>query len=179
MENNQDIANGNVGGINNEGLRLDVLGYQPVLANEWIRLCAKILDIILLFGFIILTVVAEWLFKYFEDGFGWADTFYSSKDVLIGFGGFWVIVFGIFQIVYLSMKGQTVGKKIFGIKIVKRDDLQNGGFVTNVLLRAIVNALIGFMPFYDLVDILFIFTEEKRCLHDRIAGTIVIKEGQS
>jgi uncharacterized RDD family membrane protein YckC len=66
-----------------------------------------------------------------------------------------------------------------GIKIVKFDTGQNGGFVPNVLLRSIVNGLIGSIPFigalYALVDILFIFAEDRRCIHDHLAGTVVIK----
>jgi len=47
---------------------------------------------------------------------------------------------------------------------------------TNVLLRSWVNGLIGLVvPFYGLVDILFIFGSERRCLHDLIAGTVVVK----
>ena len=39
----------------------------------------------------------------------------------------------------LSRDGQTLGKKALGIRIVKRDTGHNGGFVTNVLLRAVLN----------------------------------------
>ena len=67
--------------------------------------------------------------------------------------------------------------KAVDIKIVKYDTGKNGGFVTNVLLRAIVNGIIGIIPFYGLVDILFIFGEERRCIHDLIAGTRVVECG--
>ena len=60
------------------------------------------------------------------------------------------------------------------IKIVKLDGA-NGGFMTNVLMRDIVNGLICLIPLYGLVDILFIFSEERRCIHDHIAGTKVIR----
>ena len=62
-----------------------------------------------------------------------------------------LVVF-IFQMLLLITEGQTVG-----IRIVKIDTGQNGGFVPNVLLRLIVNGLIEVIPFYGLVDILFIF----------------------
>ena len=75
----------------------------------------------------------------------------------------------------LTTRGQTPGKIALGIKIVNKDTHENGGFVPNVLKRAILNGFIGFIPFYALVDILFIFGEEKRCLHDMIAGTIVVR----
>jgi uncharacterized RDD family membrane protein YckC len=52
---------------------------------------------------------------------------------------------------------------------------QNGGFVPHVALRAWLVTLIGIIPLFGLVDILFIFREDKRCIHDLIAGTRVIQ----
>ena len=46
-------------------------------------------------------------------------------------------------------------------------------------LRNVVNGLPSFIPIvsliYWLVDTLMIFGESRRCLHDRIADTIVVK----
>ena len=81
----------------------------------------------------------------------------------------------IFQMVLLTKDGQTLGKKALSVRIMKVDTGQNGGFVSNVLLRVIVNGLLGLIPFYTLVDVLFIFREDRRCIHDMIAGTQVIK----
>ena len=81
----------------------------------------------------------------------------------------------IFQMVLLTKDGQTLGKKALGIRIVKVDTGRNGGFVPNVLLRVLLNGLLGFIPFYPLVDALFIFREDRRCIHDLIAGTQVIE----
>jgi hypothetical protein len=39
-------------------------------------------------------------------------------------------------------------------------------------LRNFINGLIAIIPFYALVDLLFIFGESRQCLHDRIADTI-------
>jgi len=55
-----------------------------------------------------------------------------------------------------------LGKKALGIRIVKMNTGLNGGVVPNVLLRIIVNGLIGVIPFYGLVDILFIFRSDRR-----------------
>jgi uncharacterized RDD family membrane protein YckC len=87
----------------------------------------------------------------------------------------WFIIFTVIQLVYLTTRGQTLGKMICKVKIVMLADGKNGGFVPNVLIRTIVNALIGMIPGYGIVDILFIFREDRRCLHDLIAGTIVVK----
>ncbi len=79
------------------------------------------------------------------------------------------------QIYFLSSRGQTVGKMVMNIKIVKIDGNKNGGFGTNVLMRAIVNGILGLIPLYSLVDVLFIFREDRRCIHDLIAGTQVVE----
>ena len=81
----------------------------------------------------------------------------------------------ILQLVFLAKDGQSLGKKVLKIRIVKYDTGKNGGFVTNVLLRTWLNGLISIVPFYGLVDTLFIFREDKRCIHDLLAGTSVVK----
>ena len=84
-------------------------------------------------------------------------------------------LYWIYQFYLLTVDGQTIGKKIMKIKIIKRDTGENGGFVSNVLLRWVLNGLLGFIPFYALVDILFIFREDRRCIHDMMAGTKVVR----
>jgi uncharacterized RDD family membrane protein YckC len=79
------------------------------------------------------------------------------------------------QIYYLSSRGQTIGKIVMNIRIVKINTDRNGGFSTNVLVRAIVNGILGIIPLYSLVDVLFIFREDRRCIHDLIAGTRVVE----
>ncbi len=99
--------------------------------------------------------------------------------VLVGIGVLAVLAVGIYQLVILSRDGQTIGKRFMGIRIVKYDDNSNPGFVSAVLLRGFVNGLIGGIPLlgpiYSLADILFIFGEERRCLHDMLAGTQVVE----
>ena len=89
--------------------------------------------------------------------------------------GLYLLVVVLVQGGLLVARGQTIGKKLVNIQIVRSKDGQNGGFVSNVLLRAIVNSIITLIPLYLLIDVLFIFSDTKRCLHDRLAGTIVVK----
>ncbi len=86
-----------------------------------------------------------------------------------------LLVYWIIQAVILTKDGQTIGKKLFKIRVVNEKDGRNGGFVPNVLLRAILNAVFSLIPFYALIDILFIFRGDKRCIHDLLAGTVVVK----
>ena len=91
--------------------------------------------------------------------------------VLIVSGVFGMIV----QLVLLSSGGQTIGKRLLKIKVVRVDSGKNGGFVANVLLRAVVNGLLSLTIVYFVVDVLFIFFGNRLCLHDYIAGTRVVK----
>lgn len=81
---------------------------------------------------------------------------------------------GIYQFVLLSRDGQTLGKKVMKVRIVRYDDGGNPGFVHAVLLRLVVNGLLGITLIYPLIDILFIFGGEHRCVHDLITGTKVV-----
>ncbi len=65
-----------------------------------------------------------------------------------------VITLAVVQLRFLTRDGQTVGKKVLGIRIVRIDTGQNGGFVTNVLLCTVLNWILSGIPFYAAIDIL-------------------------
>ncbi len=98
-------------------------------------------------------------------------------------GGLWLLaafaVLVVVQCYLLTKHGQTIGKRLMKTRIVAVDDGTNPGFVRTVLLRTVVNGVFGAIPFagsiYSLVDVLFIFREDRRCLHDLIAGTKVVR----
>jgi len=141
--------------------------FSPVLAGRGTRLGAFLIDYFMF--------VSIWVFSLIVSyGIG-----SSGEQVLTCLGLIFIIILAIIQMILLSKEGQTIGKKLVGIKIVNRSDGQNGGFVHNVLLRLIINGLIGIIPFlgiaYFIVDSCFIFQDDRRCIHDLIAGTIVIK----
>jgi uncharacterized RDD family membrane protein YckC len=63
---------------------------------------------------------------------------------------------------------------MLGIKVVRTDG--SPASVGRIFwLRNVVNGLIGIVPLYGLVDVLFIFSESRQCLHDKIADTAVVK----
>ncbi|MCH7712736.1 MAG: RDD family protein [Chloroflexi bacterium] len=127
------------------------------LAGRGARLLAAIVDAVILGGALFIVTLTSGI---------------SSALAVIAVVAIPVIL--IVQVVLLTKDGQTLGKKALNIRIVKRDTGQNGGFVTNVLVRWVVNGILGIIPFYGIVDILFIFREDRRCLHDFIAGTQVV-----
>jgi len=148
----------------------------PALASRWLRLGAAVLDSIIGTMF-----AAPGLAMLIMAGvFATPDT-PNPALMIAGFvtiGAAMVVLLGI-QIYLLVTRGQTLGKKFLGIKIVCFEDDSNPGFVKVFLLRMLVNGLIGAVPFlgliYSLTDILFIFREDRRCIHDLIAGTKVVQ----
>ena len=142
---------------------------DPNLADRGARLGAVLLDCVIAFGFCLPGFIVLWT------GGKDDNTMSTIAFILIALG---FLALAVIQIYLLSTKGQTLGKKVVGVKIIRYADSTNPGFVYACLLRAIVPSLISNIPFlgliFALVDICFIFGEERRCLHDLIAGTKVV-----
>lgn len=78
------------------------------------------------------------------------------------------------QAFLLATRGWTVGKRVLKLRV----ESVHGGpadFVQLVVLRTLLPAVLGFCcGLFSLIDALFIFGEERRCLHDLLAGTVVV-----
>ncbi len=100
----------------------------------------------------------------------------AAGGVLV-FVGLWLVAVLVINVVLLHKDGQTLGKKLMSIKIVQVDG-SRAGLGRTLGLRYIVNALPSVLPvignIYPLVDTLLIFRQDRRCIHDHIAGTIVV-----
>lgn len=85
----------------------------------------------------------------------------------------WIVV-----ALMVHRNAQSIGKWLFGIK-VSRTDGSRATLTRIFWLRNVVNYTIRFVPvlgpLYGLVDLLMIFGEQRRCCHDYIADTIVIR----
>ena len=101
---------------------------------------------------------------------------FGAGALAIGLG--FVLLLGV-QIWLLCTRGQTIGKMALDVKIVRFADNAPPGFLHAVLLRLIVPGIIGVIPWvgllFTLVNYCFIFGQSRRCLHDLIAGTKVVK----
>ena len=89
----------------------------------------------------------------------------------------WLTLIGL-QIFFLATRSQTVGKMVMKTQIIDVTTNQPAGFMKSFVMRSLVNGLISSVPcigaIYSIVDICFIFREDRRCLHDLIASTIVL-----
>jgi uncharacterized RDD family membrane protein YckC len=75
---------------------------------------------------------------------------------------------------YVRANGQSIGKKLVRIKVI-RSDGSPVSLGRLFWLRNVVNSLLSLIPLYGLIDPLFIFGESRQCLHDKIADTVVMK----
>ena len=141
------------------------------LAGAGSRLGAFIIDslvqffAILLFAWLTVSVSGG----FFEPGgFGWGVNSTVFAVLLIGF---FVIYFGYFITLETVMNGQTIGKRLLGLRVIQ-DNGEPVGFF-HVLIR-------GFLR--SSVDILYIgifvilFSKKHKRLGDMAAGTIVVGE---
>lgn len=90
-----------------------------------------------------------------------------------------LIVWSVVTAWLVAANGQSIGKRIVGIKVV-RSDGSRASFARIFLLRNVVAGLpamvlptLGLL--YQLIDPLFIYQQSRKCLHDMIAGTAVVR----
>jgi len=152
---------------------LDVADSQTtaILADRGTRLGAAILDGLIFFGMVYLPLFITGL------GAGLAGENRNAAGSALAIGlGLTCIGLGVWSwltIRYVLRNGQSIGKKITGIKVTRTDG-SPAALGRIFWLRNVVNGLISIIPLYGLIDALFIFAESRQCLHDKIADTIVI-----
>lgn len=89
-----------------------------------------------------------------------------------------IILILVGNMALLTMRGQSLGKCLCGIRIVRAGDGGKAGFVRVVLLRwflfAVVQSLQVIGPILAFVDYGMVLRPDKRCLHDHVADTLVV-----
>lgn len=149
---------------------------QLVLADRVMRLVAVIVDVAIMAGLIfVIAIIAAILFPALQkDPQG-------QETALIIFGvacGAVFLALLIYNMVLIHRYGQTIGKRMFKIKIVRTDG-SRCSLLRYIFARWLPVTLMGAIPLIgyiaQLVDPLMIFRSDQRCLHDLIADTIVVK----
>jgi uncharacterized RDD family membrane protein YckC len=137
-------------------------------ADRGIRLAASILDGIvaaaLVYAPFFLGAIAAGV--SLEGGTSDDETLLIAGGVpaLVGAAGWcWL------TIRFVLRNGQTIGKRMVGIKVVRNDGSRASFARIFFLLGAVT------LNIFSLIDVLFIFSESRQCLHDKIADTIVIQ----
>lgn len=136
---------------------------EVVLADRGNRLLAAIVD-----GLLVMPMYYTFMVSFVLKT--------QVSPVISGLIALYAIALLVVDLVLLHKNGQTIGKKLLKIKIVRKDGTR-ASLGRIFWLRGVVNALPGMLPYlriYGLIDVLFIFGEPRRCIHDYIADTIVV-----
>jgi uncharacterized RDD family membrane protein YckC len=143
-----------------------------VLADRGVRLAAAIVDGLIFFALLMAVAV---LIPLAVEGKGGSETVAMAVGVAAMLGFFAVL--GV-NMLWLHRHGQTIGKRLFGIRIV-RGDGSHCALLRVIFARWLPVTLLGAIPLLGyivtLVDPLLIFRSDYRCLHDIIADTLVVK----
>ena len=140
------------------------------------RFIALLIDVVLL-GTVLLVISVIWFGLLRVVSFGWLDTIAPQLQalttlvlrVVVPITTAISVVVGYF-LFFFSVTGQTVGKRVFGLRVVSTSGDQ-------VKLRQAFVRLVGYvisaLPIY-LGFLAMFFDPERRTWHDRLAHTAVI-----
>jgi uncharacterized RDD family membrane protein YckC len=114
--------------------------------------------------------------------FKFVERLFQGEDIPLGIElEFEVLGFALFMLVnayFLAKNGQTLGKKLLGIRIATLD----GGIPElwrTIVLRYASVSFATMLPYVGYVvyvlDPIFIYRRDHRCIHDLIAGTQVLR----
>ena len=145
---------------------------ESELAGRWARLGGALVD-----GIILLVAVFSIMnpMGYWDRAMADALTFSDNVTMFVLYMVLYLAINGY----TLSTRGQSVGKIVAGTRIVSYTDGRLLPLWKLFVKRYLSVSLLGAIPvigiFLTLINILLIFGNEKRCGHDYIAGTRVIK----
>lgn len=139
--------------------------HHPPLASRGARLAAATIDAALTMATLM-------------PGMLMSEPRQDDGEVFLGLSLVATAALWIYQWVLISTTGQSLGKRWMGIRIVKLYG-EPLGFVSGVLVRSWVVQLVGAIPvvggLVGLLNVLMIFGDSRRCLHDHLAGTVVVE----
>jgi uncharacterized RDD family membrane protein YckC len=104
-----------------------------------------------------------------------------AEGVIWVYAGLFAVM--LIQALLILFRGQNLGKLLTGVKVVRADDGGPAGFARGVMLRFALPVSIFFLLnvvfplgiMFIALDYAFMFRADRRCLHDLIAGTQVVR----
>ena len=155
---------------------VEIIDNKYATASRWKRLWASLIDTLTIMVVTVPVMILTGGFDGVSEGVGPS----LSYNLLMGAIG--LIIFFAININLLIKSGQTVGKLALGIKIVDLNG-EKPTFNQHLVKRYAVFFLPGQIPvvgqLISIANVLFIFGKQKRCVHDYIAGTIVVDSQHS
>lgn len=158
---------------------------EPVLAGRSRRLAATMIDAILVPLVTLVLVAATGVVEHAED---YRDNAWMFHVLLLAIAGY-LLLNGY----SLWRSGQTIGKQLCGIYIARvhlaglprgessgSRERTGAPFWNLILIRAwffplLFVVVIPWLAWIPLLDQGLIFTRKRRCLHDVLAGTVVLR----
>lgn len=144
---------------------------SAALASRWKRLGGSLIDTIILLVVLIpimfITGFTAIIASGEEPGF-----VFTIMLAIVG-----MLVFFAINFKFLKENGQTIGKKAMGTKIVALDGskaLMNDHLAKRYATYFIPNQIPIIGAVFGLVNVLFIFGAQKRCIHDLAGKTKVV-----
>jgi uncharacterized RDD family membrane protein YckC len=148
---------------------------QPLeerLAGRGRRLVATLIDMLLVPALTVLLVMITGVMEHAED---YRNSMWIVNVLLLA-----VLSYLILNGYWLFTRGQTVGKRVMGVAIVATESGERAAFWKLVCIRAlffpllfvVISPILAALP---IVDQLFVFRKNRRCVHDLAAGTSVVK----
>lgn len=139
-------------------------GVTPRFAGFWIRFVAHLVDSLL-----ILAATFAILYLLFGTAPPAPETAapLSTIDLVL-----WVVI-AVVVVLFWRLRGATPGKMVCGIRIVDADSLQ--GLTTGQCIGRYLAYIVSALPFL-LGYIWVAFDRRKQGFHDKLAGTVVIRE---
>ncbi len=139
----------------------------PALGDRSARFVANLVD-----NFIVFIPMLGAAF--FTDMTRWMNLSSAAADAVVGLAAL-VTLGAIGYQLYLARYGQSIGKRMCRLRVVRTDG-SRASLGRILFLRNLVPWVIGsFCGFFGIIDVMTIFGEERRCIHDLVADTKVIQ----
>ncbi len=135
-------------------------------AGFWIRFWAYLVDLIIVFSINGILLVP---FHFMNNGFNLDVGFWTVTGVISS------IVFYLYFLLMTKFYNQTIGKMIFGLRVIRKDSQTLRW--SDLLFREIIGRFIHRVFFIAAILYLFVaFTTQKQGIHDMIGNTRVVTE---
>jgi uncharacterized RDD family membrane protein YckC len=147
------------------------VGVQYDLADVSDRIAASILDGIVLAGPIFTLALVAYVLGLEGQPY---------EDVMVLVFAAWFLGVCVYQWFWIATDGTTIGKRKMGIWIVRDDGTRAGAWRALVVRQwflAIPRTLLGGLgTALVLLDLAMVLGERRKCLHDWLAGTVVVHD---
>lgn len=143
------------------------------LAGRWRRLAATLIDMVLVPTAAILLMLVTGVLEHADD---WTpQAMPTGRMVLLGLASYVLL-----NLYLLWTRGQTVGKALLGIAIIGTKSGERAA-LWRLVLRGLffptlyLVVLVPYITLIPLIDQALIFRKDRRCVHDWLSGTAVVR----